>query len=185
MFPRWLSWLIFLVLGYLVYSATATNTPMQPAKPIVPAITQENYPALAEATDVERWKRTINPDYAARMNCTLDTPKDKQALLASVTENVSGDGTGAVCGDDLSIHLVVWGANGAKTYEADLPLALGSRELGAGFDHGLLGMKPGAERMLVLPPYALVRNAKTKANAAALKALPAGKLAVVTVKRTK
>ena len=67
----------------------------------------------------------------------------------------------------------------------ELPLALGSRELAAGFDYGLIGIKPGGERLLVLPPYALVRNAKAKGNAAALKALPVGKLALVTVKRVK
>ena len=174
MFPRWLSWLIFLVLGYLVFSATQVNRPVQPTKPVVPAITQANF---------ERWKRTINPDYAARMNCTLDTPKDAHALLFNVTETAAGAGTDAACGDTITIHLTIWGNTGEKAYDADVPLALGSRGLAAGLDNGLIGMKPGAERLLVLPPYALVRNKTTKMNAAALKALPANKLAVVTVKR--
>ena len=185
MFPRWLSWLVFLALGYVVFSATRVNAPVQPAKPVVPAITQQNYPALANAMDMERWKRSIDPDYAAKMNCTLDRPKDAHALIFNVTETVAGDGAAAVCGEAITIHLTVWGANGEKAYDGEMPLALGSRELAAGLDTGLPGMKPGAERLLVLPPYALVRNARTKANAAALKALPANKLAVVTVRRVK
>jgi hypothetical protein len=183
MFPRWLSWLVFLALGYVVFSASRVNTPLQPTKPIVPAITQENFPALAQATDMERWKRSIDPDYAAKMNCTLDKPKDAHALVFNVTETAAGAGAAATCGNSITIHLTVWGVNGDKAYDGDTPLALGSRELAVGLDNGLIGMKPGAERLLVLPPYALVRNAKAKPNAAALKALPANKLAVVSVKR--
>ena len=118
------------------------------------------------------------------MNCTLDKPKAAHALLFTVTENAAGAGAGAACGETLTIHLTVWGANGDKSYDADTKLALGSRVLGAGFDHGLLGMKPGAERLLMLPPYALVRNAKAKPNAAT-KFLPTGKLAVASVTRLK
>lgn len=186
MFPRWLSWLIFLAFGYLIFSAMKVNSPVQPTTPVmVPAITKENYPALVEATDMERWKRSIDPSYAAKMNCTLDQPKDAQALLSNVTETTAGSGAPASCGDAITIRLTVWGANAEKAYDAELPLALGSRELAAGLDNGLIGMKPGAQRLLVLPPYALVRNAKAKPNAAAVKALPANKLALVTVKRLK
>lgn len=184
MFPRWLSWLVFLTLGYIIFTASQGNEiTVQPAKPIVPAITKANFPALAEATDIERWKRSIDPDYASKHNCTLDKPKNDRALLFSVIENAAGDGAAAACGDSITIRLTVWGVNGEKAYEGELPLAIGSRELAAGLDNGLAGIKPGGERVLLLPPYALVRNAKMKANAAALKALSANKLAIVTVKR--
>ncbi len=185
MFPRWISWVILLAVGYVVFSASRTHVPtptVQPVKPLVPAITENNFPALAEATDIERWKRTIDPSYAAKMNCTLDAPKVAHALLTSVIENAAGEGEEAACGGSITIHLIVWGAGAEKVYEGDTKLALGSRELGAGFDHGLLGIKPGGERLLLLPPYALMRNKIDKPMAAA-KFLPAGKLVVVTVRR--
>jgi FKBP-type peptidyl-prolyl cis-trans isomerase (trigger factor) len=94
-----------------------------------------------------------------------------------------GEGAGAACGDIITIHLTVWNAAGGKAYDGELPLAIGSRELAAGLDAGLIGIRPGGERTLMLPPSALVRGKATKVPAAALKALPQGKLAVVSVKR--
>jgi hypothetical protein len=185
MFPRWISWMLLVVMGYVIYSASLVHSPMQPSNPVVVPITETNYPALAEMTDIERWKRKLNPDYAATMNCTLDKPATDDGLAFNVMENAPGEGAGASCGETITIHLTVWGSSGDKAFDGTLPLALGSRELASGLDAGLLGMKPGGVRMLVLPPYAVVRGKPAKGHAAALKALPSGKLAVVTVKRIK
>ena len=185
MFPRWLSWLIFLVLGYLVFTASQMDTKSAPAeRAVVKPITHEQYPALAEATDMERWKRALDPDYAAKMNCTLDKPKT-HSLAFKAIETVAGEGDGAACGDTITIRLSVWNASGAAAYEGTFDLALGSRELASGLDSGLVGSKPGAERMIVLPPYAIVRGKDSAGPAAAINALPPGKLAVVTVTRVK
>ena len=184
MFPRWLSWLIFLVLGYLIYSASQMDRTAAPSeRAVVKPITEEKYPALAEATDVERWKRAINPDYAAKVNCTVDKPKNAQGLAFKIIETAAGSGNGAECGETITIHLTVWNASGGAAYEGEFPLALGSREVAAGLDNGLVGSKAGSERMIVLPPYALARGKESKAPAAAIKALPAGKVAIVSVNR--
>ena len=188
MLPGWFRWVFLLVLGYMLYSASQmSHSPVvQTANsPTVPAITAEKYPALAQATDVERWKRTLNPEYAAVMNCSLDTPKAKDALRFSVIEQSEGSGDGANCGDTITVALSVWNATGGKAYSGELTLALGSRELAAGLDTGLLGMRVDGVRMLVLPPYAIARGKKPSEVKAAVNALPQGKLAVVTAQRLK
>ncbi len=185
-FPRWLTYAFLLALGYMVYSTSQYSVPKDAVtKPLVPAITQETYPTLATLTDAERWKRKLDPDYAATMNCTLDAPKGENAKLM-LEEVEAGEGTGVACGETITIHLTIWSSNGSVAYAGEFPLALGSRQFAAGLDVGLSGMKPGAVRRLMLPPYALVRGKKPGAvPAAALTALPHDKLAFVTVKRVK
>ena len=186
MFPRWLSWMFIAVMLYMIYAASqwprVGQTPV--ATPLaVPERATPSYPALAEVTDVEAWKRKINPDYAAVMNCALDAPEASGALAFNVIEEKAGEGATAACGDTITIALMVWNEAAAPGFQATLPLALGSRELAAGLDVGLVGIKPGGVRTLLLPPYALVRGKGVKAMEAARKALPEGKLAVVTVTR--
>lgn len=185
MFPRWLSWLFLLTMGYILYSASQITAPAKPSPSAIPTITATKYPALAEVTDVERWKRKLNPDYAAIMNCTIDTPTAHQGLEFMATQITTGDGIGAVCGDTISIALTIWSASGTAAYKTEIPLALGSRQLASGLDFGLLGIAIGDERHLVLPPYALVRGKPVKGLEAARKALPADKVATISVKRVK
>lgn len=72
MLPRWLSWLLFATLLY--YAVTAVSrAPLPVAAPDMspsaeapaPASVAEKYPSLRKAADVERWKRSISPSYAA------------------------------------------------------------------------------------------------------------------------
>ena len=187
-FPRWLSWMFILALGYIVYNASQLSGPRPvtaPAKPIVPMITQEKYPALAEMTDMERWRKRIDPAYAAIMSCETDTNKAKDTLFMKTTELAEGNGEPAACGKPVTLQLTIWNSAGGKAFSQELVLNLGSRELAAGLDQGLVGIKPGGERLLVLPPYALTRARQTSLSPAVLKALPADTLAIVTVKRLK
>lgn len=183
MFPRWLSWLFLGVMAYMIY---ASSQPRQAAESTnnnpVPAINEKTYPALAEMMDGERWKRKINPDYAAKNNCELDKP-NADTLALKVIEDVAGEGEGAVCGETIAIKLTVWAANGTSAYSDEFPLALGAREVAAGLDVGLLGIKPNGTRTLVLAPNALAKAKNSKPPEALLKAMPATKLAVITVTR--
>jgi hypothetical protein len=185
MFPRWLSWTILAALGYVIYSASQQAAPVRPAALVaIPAITQESYPALAQATDIEQWKRRLNPDYAAKNNCSLDAVADKTTLTMKVTEDAVGEGDAARCGETITVDITIWNAQGAIAFNGTLPLALGSRQLAAGLDAGLVGIKTGGVRSFLLPPSALVRTVKNiHPNAAAVKALPSNKTAIVTVKR--
>lgn len=185
--PRWLSWMFIAVLGYMIFAASNANHEGRSAArtALVPEITPEKYPALSKATDVERWKRALNPDYAAVMNCSLDAPKDKKAIGLKVIEDVVGEGKEATCGQPVTVQLTLWSDKGSKLFSTQTELALGSREVAAGLDYGLLGMMPSGERTLLIPPHALVRKKESKAHDAVRKALPESKLAIVSVKRLK
>ena len=185
MFPRWLSWAFVLMMGYVIYSASRGPVATPTATPVVPAITHEQYPALAEATDAEHWKRALNPGYAATMNCALDVPQGYKGLRASVMEETAGEGDAAACGQTITLQVTVWNAAGAKAFDGEFPLALGSRQVAAGLDHGLLGMKPHAVRQLILPPYALVHGNAGKDLAAVRRALAAETVAIITATRVK
>jgi hypothetical protein len=189
-FPRWLSWMFVAVMGYMIFAAGKMHQgAVQPVAPLtIPSAetTQEvqDYTALANLTDTERWKRALDPSYGARMNCSVERVNGKETLLPKVIEEVVGqEGDAAQCGQSIRIALVVWNSKGGKAYQGELPLALGSQNVAAGLDAGLVGMKIGGVRTLVLPPQALVRSKESKPHAAARKALPEGAIAVVTVQR--
>ena len=184
MFPRWLSWMFLLTMGYVIIQSSQGGNPVAPAPTtVVPAVTHERYPALAETTDLERWKRKLNPDYAATTNCSLDDLTPKNGLQIKVVVDGYGTGQRAACGEAIRIHLTIWRADGKAAYAEEIPFNLGARELAAGLDYGLLGIALGESRSLIIPPYALVRTKESKAPAATLKALPTSRVANVTVKR--
>lgn len=186
--PRWINWVFIAVMLYMIYAASQTSHAPQPVSPVSipePSHAEESRAAIAETFDAERWKRVINPDYAATMNCSIDKPKASNTLAPKIVQDVMGEGAEAACGEIITIHLTVWNTNGGKAYDSELPLALGSRELASGLDAGLLGLKPGGVRTLILPPHALVRNKVEKPYVEALKALSKDKLAIITVKRVK
>lgn len=69
MLKRLLSWVAFGALLYYAASAVQSPAPSSPEASPAPAATAtpspaEKYPALYKATNVERWKRAINPAYA-------------------------------------------------------------------------------------------------------------------------
>ncbi len=186
MFPRWLSWLFLLLMGYVIFSASQLGSgPVTPTASIIPAVTAHDYPTLSETMDLERWKRKLNPDYAATTNCSLDEKPSADSIELRVVEQKPGVGDeatdGAKCGDVIGIRLSVW--SGGKPYHEELTLALGSRQVAAGLDVGLLGLLPDGERLLVMPPYALVRTKSATGFAATRAAMPPDRLAVVTVTR--
>jgi hypothetical protein len=184
MFPRWLSWMFLLTMGYVIVQAGQGGNPVTPTpSKVVPPVTRENYPALAETTDLERWKRKLNPDYAAVTNCSLDDLTPEKGLHVKVVIDSYGAGARAACGEAIRIHLTVWGADGKEAYAEKIPFNLGAREIAAGLDYGLLGITVGESRSLIIPPYALLRSKESKAPAAAIKALPTTRVANVTVKR--
>lgn len=209
MFPRWLSWLIFLALGYLIIQgnraqrpelptalppqqeqvATAPITEPKPATPELPntagVTTTPTTRTISEVTDMERWKRALNPDYAARSQCELKArSSDKPTLLWKVTEEVAGAGAGAKCTESIPVKLTVWNAKGEVAYAAEqLTFTLGTRDVAAGLDAALVGIKAGGSRTVVMGPEALVRNKKSDAPKALLNAIGTGRVVVVTVER--
>lgn len=185
-FPRWLSWMFVLVLVYMVYAARSVEAPEGNAKPMIQPITEETSPVLTETMDLERWKRALNPDYAAVMNCTIDKPKSKTAPPLIITQEAQGVGVGVACGEKVKLELTLWDAKGTQKFSGTVTLALGARDLASGLDKGLLGLKPGGVRLLTLPAYARA-HAKSKPAQATLvtlrKDMEGESLVVVRAKR--
>lgn len=189
MIPRWLSWMFVLVLFYMIYAAAGTHRAAEEIKPegAVPTIDEKHYPELAKTTDVEAWKRRLDPHYAAVMDC--DKPEAGAGTLAMrVVQDEPGSGEGAKCGDTVTVELTFWGTDGRKKYSGSAMLDLGSHQLASGLDYALLGSKPGAVRTVTLPPAAQARAKTTKLAPELLKALPTGpaaQVAILTAKRVK
>ncbi len=77
------------------------------------------------------------------------------------TDNKTGTGAAAAAGRKVSVHYTGWlykdGAKGAK-FDSSLDrgqpfeFTLGARQVIAGWDEGVAGMKVGGERTLIIPP---------------------------------
>ncbi|MFO1242815.1 MAG: FKBP-type peptidyl-prolyl cis-trans isomerase [Rickettsiales bacterium] len=83
------------------------------------------------------------------------------------SELTIGRGEEIRCGDKVKLHLDLWGPDGNLLYstlkEKDkepLTMTIGSSELFYGIDRGVLGMREGGGRSLVVPPAYLVAGGK-------------------------
>ena len=79
----------------------------------------------------------------------------------ALTDAVEGAGAGAAAGQKVSVHYTGWlWVDGAKGRKFDSSLdrgqpfgfKLGAHEVIAGWDQGVLGMKVGGKRTLLIPP---------------------------------
>lgn len=143
MFPRWLTWIVLIGLGYIMFTGLIRSE-QQVASPAVETPARE-YPALQELVDGERWKKAVNPDYEALCGMP-EADADKLAPFAVTT--VKGNGVPAECGDDITATLVQWKPDGTRLrVMEDASVVLGDQK---GMDGLLLGIKPGEERLVSL-----------------------------------
>jgi hypothetical protein len=152
-FPRWLSWIIFIFLGYVLITGNM-HQGMQTREHPATATDEKSYPELQALMNGDRWKRAINPHYQNPDEaCRADTPAD-DALGNYAIIREEGVGTEASCGETILVSVTLWNNTGkpSKTI-ADLSLKLGEQKQ---LDALLVGMKPGEERLLLLnPPTAI------------------------------
>jgi hypothetical protein len=189
MLPRWMQWLFVGFIAYLIFVGSRlpheTVAPQPAPATVVPPITKQDYPALANALDIDRWKRGINPDLVVQEHCGFDNvPRPAQLGMKIITE-AAGDGAPAACGDTLSLHITVWNAQGGIGAAGDATITLGAASLTNGIDAGLVGIRPHGSRTIILPPTAMHHAKNGKAPTALLAVLPANKLAMVTIERLK
>lgn len=100
---------------------------------------------------------------AAAIGCT-DTPASPTASVAfSQTDLKVGTGTEATTGSVLSVNYTGWVYDSTKTDNKGIvfdtsvgatpfTFTLGAGQVIKGWDQGVLGMKPGGIRRLVIPP---------------------------------
>ena len=104
----------------------------------------------------------VNPDpkqnqYASELGVTLDSMRLERTGLY-VRDLTAGTGAEATPGTQVRVHYTGWLPNGEKfdsSRDRDEPFefVLGAGEVIPGWDQGVVGMKVGGRRTLVLPPH--------------------------------
>lgn len=91
-------------------------------------------------------------------NITPQSPLD--AIPFQATDRIIGNGEVANCGMIADVALRLWGADGTVYYDSrkanadasPITFHIGKSEIFYGLDRGLLGMKKGGQRSLIVPP---------------------------------
>lgn len=98
-------------------------------------------------------------DFAASLGVDLSQMTRSSSGLY-IQDEVIGDGEEARAGDEVSVHYQGWLSNGSELENSRTdgfgPLTievLGGGEVIPGWDEGLVGMREGGTRLLVIPPH--------------------------------
>jgi FKBP-type peptidyl-prolyl cis-trans isomerase FkpA len=103
-----------------------------------------------------RWARPENIQFAAALNVDL-AQMTKTASGLYIQDLRVGEGRAAAAGDSVRVHYNGWLPDGTvfdSSYERNQPITfmLGVGLVIPGWDEGLIGMKPGGRRKLVIRP---------------------------------
>ena len=84
-------------------------------------------------------------------------PKGNEVMSLQITDIKTGTGKEAVKGKTVKVHYTGWLTNGTKfdsSKDRNQPFTfnLGARQVIAGWDQGVVGMKIGGKRELIIPP---------------------------------
>lgn len=153
-FPRWVSWLFVLFLGYILMVGNfrgdaSRESSAPPASTAAPAQSQSRgYPALQALTDAGRWRRALNPALAehspaepcAPIPVAADAPGNYAIILRE------GEGAAAACATPVILRFTLWTPQGnVRTVMEDTPYQLGELP---GLGALLVGMRMGEMRLL-------------------------------------
>lgn len=166
-FPRWLSWIILIFLGYIIVSGNLhrSDAPPRPAAPVAQQdAAPRSYPKLDALMNGERWKKALDPDYKSPDDACAPSaiPDDQLGNYAIIRED--GTGEPVACGATAMFSVTLWNNAGkaARTID-DLTLTLGEQK---DLDALIVGMKPGEERLLLIrPAHPIKAILALKANA--------------------
>ncbi len=130
-----------------------------PVLALLPACTALTEPPPPEPVTTAAPQATPPPSTSARAPSPAPTPSvpaPPEAPL-SVTTTTPGKGPGAKNGDKVRVHYTGTLQNGTKfdsSRDRDKPFdfVLGQGQVIKGWDQGILGMKVGEKRKLVIPP---------------------------------
>ncbi len=92
------------------------------------------------------------------MKASLGDDGWKMSDELQIEELATGDGTEATAGMRVDVHYTGWLTNGDKfdsSLDRGRPFSfeLGARNVIAGWDRGVVGMKVGGKRKLTIPPH--------------------------------
>lgn len=130
------------------------------AEPAAEAAPAEEPTAAAEAAaavDVSpEALATVATEYSPDVNVDLSLMTQLESGLY-IEDILPGEGDEAAAGDRLQMHYTGWLPDGTmfdSSLDGDPPIAftLGAGELIRGWDEGVVGMKVGGRRRLVIPP---------------------------------
>lgn len=101
-------------------------------------------------------ERRVAERYASALNVELDEMERRPTGL-HVLDVVEGDGARADSGDIVVVHYTGWLPQGTKfdsSRDRDQPfeVAIGYGRVIQGWDQGIVGMRVGGQRRLVIPP---------------------------------
>lgn len=89
---------------------------------------------------------------------TVTIPEDPAPAELKITDLVEGDGAEANAGDVVAVHYVGVSYDNGKQFDASwdrgeaFSFPLGAGNVISGWDQGVVGMKVGGRRELVIPP---------------------------------
>lgn len=136
--------------------------------------------------DAESASDLANTDVAS-FKLFLDGLKpvtSKDEIDFHVVDLQASAGRMTYCGDEVSLAMKLFGPDGKAFYQSankePLRLTIGGSEVAYGLDRGLLGMREGASRLIIIPPAYNVA-AKDSKQATVLEKIPAGKMIVAEV----
>jgi len=103
-----------------------------------------------------RWARPESIQFAASLNVDLAQMTRTSSGLY-VQDLQVGEGKAAAAGDEVRVHYTGWLPDGTvfdNSYERNMPITfmLGVGLVIPGWDEGLIGMRPGGKRKLVIKP---------------------------------
>jgi FKBP-type peptidyl-prolyl cis-trans isomerase len=150
--PRWMSWLLFGFIAYLVIAGNLNRTeepetvPTSAEETVVPldarAKSSQDYPAIRRAFTLSNWERAFNPLLEEGL---------------TVRDFTLGTGQRAACGDEATLLLSGRDSRGnpfdpAHDETKPLRVRIGSGESYRALEQGLIGMRAGGERVVDAPP---------------------------------
>jgi peptidylprolyl isomerase len=164
--PKWLA------LGAACVGLAACGSSNKTAD--IPSGSGDTAAASSATTDTTTTETTAKPTFAkptAEVQKIADAvgtstkkkpkiikPSGKPPTKLTVVDVVPGKGAGAQDGDTLTVDYVGASWSTGKEFDASwkrgqpFPLTLGQGQVIKGWDQGLVGMKPGGRRLLVIPP---------------------------------
>lgn len=146
--PRWLSWVLFGFIGYLVIvgNVSTTRAPETTVaasqSPTEQAAVPKDFPAIRRTFSLANWQRAFDPGLTEGLK---------------VRDFTMGNGRQAACGDEVTLKLRGRNAKGEPfdpKHDETKPLSftIGDKSTYPAVEQAVVGMKQGGERIVDAPP---------------------------------